>query len=115
MVEVNNPFVEEVRRLTIEEATNPTPENKKLLFEAQEKSKEWTQNKLNDLLSGIRVTEEKIKEVEEDKSKYPSLTKQYKEACDVYKEIMRLVSDSRALKKSLREEIDAKRKNKKTE
>lgn len=112
MVEVNNPYVEEVRRLTIEVETNPTDENKKQLFEVQEQSRAWTQQKIEELSSGIQIVEEKLKEVEVDKSKYPSLTKQYKAACDTYKEIMRLVEDSRALKKAIRDEIAEKRKSK---
>lgn len=108
-MEVNNPYIEDIRRLYIEIEENPKDEEKKKeLAELQEKSRAFIQETIEQLKNKVYVVEEKQREVEQ-KSNYPSINKQYKAAISVYKEIMELVEDSRELKKAIREEIQAKR------
>ena len=78
----------------------------------QEKSRAWTQDKLKEIQDKKYVQSEKITEIKDEKT-YPSLNKQYKEACNTYKDIMQIVDEIRALKKDLRDEIKANREAKK--
>lgn len=106
--EIMNPYIDEIRKLVIETAQINDEEKKKRLAELQEKSRMWTQDRLTELTEGYTsLTDTQFKA--KIKSNFPSLGRQYKEACDTYKLIMKLVYDSRALKKSLREEIELKK------
>lgn len=115
MVEVNNPYLKQIRELMVSLDNEENQEKRELLLALQEKSRAWTQDKLAEILDGKFVQSEKIVEIKDDKEKYPSLNKQYKEACNTYKNIMEIVDEIRALKKSLRDEIALQRERNKNE
>ena len=113
-MEVNNPYLKKIRELFLELDKEENPEKMEELQRLQEKSRAWTQEKLKEIQEKSYVQSEKIVEVKEDKSMYPSLSRQYKQACSTYRDIMQIVDEIRALKKDLREEIQAKKEAKKS-
>ncbi len=105
-MEVNNPYIEKIRKLYVIE--KPTDEQKQELFELQEKSRSWTQEKLVELSAGIRIVDdsmEVVADATEAKTQFPTLNKQYQESLRLYKLVMELIPKSRELKKSIRDEM----------
>jgi len=111
-MEIQNPYLKELQD-KVREYENRSPDNDgeeilKKINELEAKARDFTRQAIGSLGSDISAVREKIVEVEESTE---SISKQYKEACRVYKEADNLIKKIRAVKKSIRDEIAARRKS----
>lgn len=109
-MKVNNPYLEEKRRLVLKYDSNPMQENKKELEELEIKSREWTQAKLEELHGGNYKIEQKIREIERE---IPSINQQHKAVVRLHRESMEMTKELSDMRKSLYLEIQEQRKLKK--
>lgn len=102
MIIIKNPYAEQKRDLLVSCKGDPDEKQKAQLEELEQKSREFVEQKLREL--GNKVETVREQKLEAPKG-YPSISKQYKEMCRLYRECYSLLLDIRSNKKELREEL----------
>lgn len=119
MSTINNPYIkpkyEKIAELDKEESAlnkdyKRIEELKKEIENLEVQSRAFAQDTITTLKSNVYGTEQKREEATE-KEKYPTIYKQYKAICEVYRDAMQLVERIRNGKKMIREEISRKKRD----
>lgn len=105
-MEVANPYLNKLRELRCLFFDNPSPLTQTQLNQLEEKSRDWTEEKLKEIESTIHIIKVKRQEI---KKEIPKITNQYKQAIKLHRLSKELCKEIQVFKKSIIEEMKQRR------